>query len=177
MSHASGSCRRSLVNEWKGVKVSYFKELVELIRRTIQSIVGTDPARSGDPALDDVLAKHADALVFGGGNRQDLLRQWPDEAELATLAPLAEKVNAALRPVSPSAAFKNRLYSDLMRQAGCRPSPPSLWEERRKEIIIGATITSVLSAAGVLAYIIYQHSPQSRSHVHSGGAGGGPGLS
>ena len=159
------------------MNVSYFKELIELIRRTIQSIVGSDPARADDPALDDVLAKHADALVYGDGNRQDFLRQWPEDDELATLVLLAERVDAALRPVNPSVAFKNRLYNDLMRQAGCRRSTPSLWEERRKEIIIGATITSVLSAAGVLAYIIHQHSPQSRSHVHSGGAGGGTSLS
>ena len=74
---------------------------------------------------------------------------------------LATWVNETLHPVTPAVGFRERLHTDLMRQAHarCGTRQMSVWEAKRKEIIIGATVGSVLSAAGVLAYVLVYHHP------------------
>jgi len=135
--------------------MNYFKEAVDLLLRTWRKLIQGKQAVLHDQMLDDVLAEHADSLAGGNGNSSVLMHRYSAEPELVSLLPLAEQMNEQLYPVTPTSGFRNRLLNDLMRQAHAQQEKEtsSLWEERRKEIIIGATITSIISAAGVLAYL------------------------
>lgn len=147
--------------------MNYFKEAVDLFLRTWRKIVHGKQAALHDQMLDDVLAEHADSLAGADGNSSVFLHRYSDEPGLASLLPLAEHINEHLHPVAPTAGFQKRLLSDLMRQAHAQQEKdtPSLWKKRRKEIIIGATITSIISAAGVLAYLMGITPFNRRSHT------------
>jgi hypothetical protein len=117
--------------------------------------------------LEELLAEHADALLRGDRRTRSYFERLPEEGdELALMLPLAERVSDSLTPIAPAMEFQQRLMKDLMRRAHvCLPAarePASLWTEKRTEIIIGATIGSVLSAVG-LAYLIYSRLP---NHDH-----------
>lgn len=137
--------------------MNYFKEAVDLLPQTWQRIVYGNRAIARKQHVDDILTDHVGALIDGTHASKLYLDQYPDERVLASLLPLAEHVNEHLYPVAPTAGFRNRLLNDLMRQAHAQHERgnPSLWTEKRKEIIIGATITSVISAVGVLAYFMH----------------------
>jgi|GEM_PF-4438608 len=106
--------------------------------------------------IETLLSAHADRLI--GLTQADDTAVAPSscEPELSELMSLATLANECLYPVRPTAGFQSRLLHNLMRQAhtqlecGCH----SLWEQRRREIIIGATITSLISAVGVAAYLM-----------------------
>ena len=77
-----------------------------------------------------------------------------------------ERVSDALQPVSAPSWFQKRLMADLMHRAQTQCGRPttSVWQEKRTEIIIGATVGSVLSAVG-LAYYIYSRMPSHDRNV------------
>jgi hypothetical protein len=139
-------------------------EMAHRVIGSVREVIWPDTSDKKD--LEDMLAEHAEALQRGDRRTRTYFERLPEEGdELALLLPLAERVSDTLAPVAPAAAFRQQLMNDLMRQAqtrmACAP-PPSLWQEKRTEIIIGATVGSVLSAVG-LAYLIYSHLP---NHDH-----------
>jgi len=137
--------------------MNYFKEAVDLLPQTWQRVVRGNQAIVHEQHLNDILTEHVGALIDGTRASKLYLDEYPDEAALASLLPLAEHIHEHLYPVAPTAGFQNRLLNDLMRQAHAQyeRGNPSLWTAKRKEIIIGATITSVISAVGVLAYFMH----------------------
>lgn len=156
----------------KARNMNYFREAVALFLRLLSKVF---PGEKGTPTrqmLNDVLAEHADSLVGKNQGSTAFVNEYPNSSELLDLLPLAEHTCEHLAPVVPTPGFKNRLLNDLMRQAHTQQEedPPSLWREKRREIIIGATITSAISAAGVVAYLMHitpfnRRSPTSASEV------------
>ena len=140
-------------------------EMAHRVSGSVREVIWPDTSDKKD--LEEMLAEHADALQRGDRRTRTYFERLPEEGdELALLLPLAERVSDTLAPVAPAAAFRQQLMSDLMQRAqsrsACAPPPPSLWQEKRTEIIIGATVGSVLSAVG-LAYLIYSRLP---NHDH-----------
>lgn len=137
--------------------MNYLREAVDLLPRTWQRLAHGSQAVSHEQQMNEILTEHAGALTDGMRTSRFYLQQYPNETVLASLLTLAERVHEHLYPVAPAAGFQNRLLHDLMRQAHtqCERGKPSLWTEKRKEIIIGAAITSVISAIGVLAYFMH----------------------
>ena len=137
--------------------MNYLKEAVDLLPHTWQRVVHGKQTVMQEQRQNDILTEHIGALIDGRYTGRQYLDQYPDDSALASLLPLAEHVHEHLYPVTPTAGFQNRLLNDLMRQAHAQyeQGNPSLWTEKRKEIIIGATITSVISAVGVLAYFMH----------------------
>ena len=101
----------------------------------------------------DLLNAHADALL--GSGAEGLPAGPRDDSELtvpavADLMALAERVQAALAPASPSPAFVDALAHELLRIAvpAVEVLPP-----RRRSWIIGATaVGSALSLLGLLQF-------------------------
>jgi len=80
------------------------------------------------------------------------------------LLQLAEQLRAALRPQSPSSAFRQRLRQDLIQMAEQRmhrdvriasSAPAKSW-------IIGAAIGSAMALAGGIAYLLHSHNQTSQ---------------
>jgi hypothetical protein len=150
--------------------MNYLREAVDLMPKTLQRIVRGNEVVLHAQMLDDTLADHADSL---GTGVESLELNWDtgeDDVELSSLLSVAECAHKGLYPVPPASGFQNRLLHDLMRRAHAQHEggTQSLWEEKRREIIIGATITSIISAAGVLAYIMYINPFTRRSQTPAG---------
>jgi hypothetical protein len=136
-------------------------EVTERVVNSVRELIWPDLSENRE--LEEVLAEHADALQRGDHRARAYFERLPDRGDdLALLLPLAERVSEAVLPVVPAAEFQKQLLADLMHTARahavCAQPAPSLWQEKRTEIIIGATVGSVLSAAGV-AYFIYSRLP------------------
>jgi hypothetical protein len=137
--------------------MSYLQEVADRFLHSVRSAVWPEMLQA--EKLEDILSDHADGLIRGESGTRSYLNRLPEERQtLEALLPLAERIHDALYEVGPSQAFQNRLLKDL----SCRPhtrdvqSMPSLWQEKRTGLIIGATVGSVLSAAG-LAYFVRSH--------------------
>jgi hypothetical protein len=142
--------------------VAIIEKLWTSLRSAIGSHSGDNPSATPREKLEDVLAAQAESLSQGDRSMARYLNRLPAEHEtLGRLLLLATRVNETLHPVTPAVGFRERLHNDLMRQAHarCGTRQTSVWEAKRKEIIIGATVGSVLSAAGVLAYVLVYHHP------------------
>jgi hypothetical protein len=103
----------------------------------------------------EVLAAHADRLVGNKAQSEDFLKLFPDhKAELAPLLRVAERVKAVLVPVAPQPAFELGLRKDLLEAAIQRAeeqrSPRQVSFLRRRGVLIGAAVGSVLSVAGII---------------------------
>ena len=135
--------------------MNHFAEVGDVLVKLKKLAVAGPAALRREQLVQEALAEHADGLLSG---RADRVRVGVDRVddELATLLPLAGRVHEALHPVSPAPGYRERLLSDLMRRAQAEGavSPPSIWEGKRKEILIGALITSLVSAVGLLAYLL-----------------------
>ena len=90
-------------------------------------------------------------------------------SELGRYRKLTTRVRSALRPVKPSAAFRQTLAQELTevvrhRQHSdlCVASPSS-----QRELIIGAVIASAVAVAGGIIYVIRSH-VQGRSQKANG---------
>jgi hypothetical protein len=78
--------------------------------------------------IAEVLAAHADRLRDLPGktfNRQNYADLFPNHKDLPILLTLADKVQAALPPVTPSASFKAQLRHDLMAAAHNKQAQPT----------------------------------------------------
>jgi hypothetical protein len=140
-------------------------EVLDGVISSVREVIWPDI--SDNKGLDELLAEHADALQRGDRRTRAYFERLPEAADdLSLLLPLAERVSDAVQPVVPAAEFQKRLFGELTQKArartACMQPAPSLWQEKRTEIIIGATLGSVLSAVGV-AYFIYSRLP---NHDH-----------
>jgi hypothetical protein len=103
----------------------------------------------------EVLAAHADRLAGNKANGEDFLKLFPDhKAELAPLLRVAERVKSVLVPVAPTPAFELGLKKDLLEAALQRAEEQSSERQvsflRRRGVLIGAAVGSVLSVAGII---------------------------
>lgn len=109
----------------------------------------------------EVLAAHADRLVGNKANGEDYLNLFPAyQAELAPLLRIAERVKAVLAPVTPSPAFEAGLKQDLLAAALQRSEEQKEEKQvfflRRRGVLIGAAVGSVLSVVGIIAALLWR---------------------
>jgi len=113
-----------------------------------------------DNVVVEVLAAHADHLMGNGAESEEYLNLFPAyRAELTPLLGIAERVKAALVPVSPSTAFEAGLKQDLMaaaikRAEGKEKKTRGLLLRRRGVLIGAAAVGSALSVAGIVAALL-----------------------
>ena len=112
-----------------------------------------------DNVVVEVLAAHADRLMDDGPESEDYLNLFPAyRAELTPLLEIAERVKAALVPVTPSPAFEAGLKQDLLaaaiQRAEERESRKQVSFLRRRGLLIGAAVGSVLSVAGIITALL-----------------------
>ena len=130
-----------------------------------------------DREWTEILATHADKLNAGANEEAEYLATLPKHPDaLQSLLTLARKAKDALIPVEPDPAFRENLRLSLLAAAHQRAAPRSSqtksqrhaqpFSRHRKEILIGAAaLGSVVSVAGIVAYLIHtreakaQHTP------------------
>jgi hypothetical protein len=128
-----------------------------------------------DREWTEILAAHADKLNARGKEEAEYLAALPERQDtLHPLLALARRVKDALAPVEPDPAFRKNLGLSLLAAARQRAvsrlslrakgsakaqHPVKLFRRHRKEILIGAaTLGSVVSVAGIVAYWIHTRS-------------------
>ena len=113
----------------------------------------------------EILAAHADEVV-----RQDRVRV-PGAVrheQVQGLLAIAEQLNGILMPVEPDRNFRRRLHGELVLEAQRREAgEPTLFEQHRREIIIGAAAIGIGSVAASVAGVVIAYVVRHRQ----GGAG------
>ena len=80
------------------------------------------------------------------------------------MAALAMDLCRVLMPVQPAPAFREELARDLAAVAHQKKSPRIVLQRprsHRRDILIGAAVSSAVSVAGFLAYLWHQRASQS----------------
>lgn len=122
-----------------------------------------------DNVVVEVLAAHADHLMGDGPESEDYLNLFPAyRAELTPLLGIAERVKAALVPVTPSPAFEAGLKQDLLEAAIQRAEEKEEKKRvsflRRRGVLIGAAVVgSALSVAGIIAALLLRQRATARA--------------
>jgi hypothetical protein len=122
-----------------------------------------------DNVVVEVLAAHADHLVDDGPESENYLNLFPAyRAELTPLLEIAERVKAALLPVTPSPAFEAGLKQDLLEAAIQRAEEKEEKKRvsflRRRGVLIGAAVVgSALSVAGIIAALLLRQRATARA--------------
>lgn len=108
--------------------------------------------------LQDLLALHADHLVAGRDQTEELLAWYGGEVpDLAPLLQMAQRLRRALLPVSPRPGFVQQLQQDL--RQGNRQLTVTVPESPRISTWLGAmTLGSLLSLIGVILFLRRQRS-------------------
>lgn len=146
--------------------MGYVRDVIELAKETVW------PRPPQMISLEDVLMRHADRLIRGerngNGSISSLVARFPEDQELVRdLLAIAVGLSHVLAPLAPAPSFRARLQNQLVRQPResevtlALPGARSLWQERRTEILIGATVGSVLSAGLVFVirhFLLGRHS-------------------
>lgn len=115
----------------------------------------------------DVLAAYTDHLLgLGPEPGPELTRH----DRIKGLLTLADHLRAILVSVQPDPDFRRRLHGELILAAQDRVIEPqvSLFQQHRKGILIGATLGSLASVAGVVLAFVLRHRSQRTSHVATG---------
>ena len=113
--------------------------------------------RAAQRALQELLMRHADALVSGAEDREALLSAYDDEtrAEAAELLALAERIQHTMTEVAPSEQFVRQLAVQLATAPTVVPSR-SLWGRVRHlppRVQLAAGIGGATLTAGVVLLI------------------------
>ena len=122
-----------------------------------------------DNVVVEVLAAHADHLMDDGPESENYLNLFPAyRAELTPLLGIAERVKAALVPVTPSPAFEAGLKQDLLEAAIQRAEEKEEKKRvsflRRRWVLIGAAVVgSALSVAGIIAALLLRQRATARA--------------
>ncbi len=103
--------------------------------------------------LKEILATHAEEMLRGQAHpaEEAIDLSAEDEAELASLLGVAERVSSTLKPVIPGRNFEDQLKRELLTTAhlhqaeGYRPPNPE-----RDLLILTAVVSLLLSLAGLL---------------------------
>ena len=102
--------------------------------------------------LKKILATHAEEMLRGQTHPEEAFGlSAEDEAELASLLGVAERVSSTLKPVLPGRKFEDQLKRELLTTAhlhqaeGYRPPNPE-----RDLLILTAVVSLLLSLAGLL---------------------------
>ena len=112
-----------------------------------------------DHVVVEVLAAHADNLAGNEANSEEYLDLFPTyQEELGPLLRIADRVKAALSPVVVSSEFEASLKKDLLEAALQRAEEQSSERQvsflRRRGVLIGAAVGSVLSVAGIITALL-----------------------
>ena len=128
----------------------------------------------------EILATHADQLV---GLRASPDRRLTRSDQVQALLDLAEQLQGILVRVEPRAHYRRRLHGELIleaqrRQAEANTSPgrggvrvqaPSLLQQHRKGILIGAAaVGSAASVAGVIVAFVWRLRHGGATHTATG---------
>ena len=101
--------------------------------------------------LKEILASHADQLAQGQSKTEYDYDLSTEDDELSSLLGVAERVQSALKPVTPTRNFETKLKRQLLTTAHIRQAegykPPN---PERDLLILMAILGFVLSLAGVL---------------------------
>ena len=112
-----------------------------------------------DHVVVEVLAAHADNLAGNEANSEEYLDLFPTyKEELGPLLRIADQVKAALLPVAASSEFEAGLKQDLLEAAIQRAEEREQRQQvsflRRRGLLIGAAVGSVLSVAGIITALL-----------------------
>ena len=122
-----------------------------------------------DNVVVEVLAAHADHLMDDGPESEDYLNLFPAyRAELTPLLGIAERVKAALVPMTSSPVFEAGLKQDLLEAAIQRAEEKEEKKRvsffRRRGVLIGAAaVGSALSVAGIIAALLLRQRAMARA--------------
>lgn len=106
-------------------------------------------------ALDRYLDK-----LYASQSPEPLLLNVPGRPHLLPLAQLARHLKRSLTPLEPCPIFRQQLHDRLVAHAAARSHRHRFpWsEQHNKKIVIGAAVGSLVSMAGVLAFVIHWRS-------------------
>ncbi len=115
----------------------------------------------------EILAEHVDQLNRSHGPPQPARAR---HERVQALLDLAEQLHGILVPVAPDPDFRRRLHGELILEAQSREEvpEPSLFEQHRKGILIGAAIGSVASVVGVIVAFLWRQRQGRATHVATG---------
>ncbi len=120
--------------------------------------------------IANVLTAHADYLVSLKTWDEDHMKRLPThQVEVEPLLGIAERLNEALKPITPAPAFKARLRQELLASAASRAEERGIVKSipflRRKEVVIGvaAAIGAVLSVAGIVVALLWRQRSMARA--------------
>jgi hypothetical protein len=123
-----------------------------------------------EAVIANVLTAHADYLVSIKTWDEDQMKRLPThQVELEPLLGIAERLNEALKPITPAPAFKTRLRQELLASAARRIEERGIAKRvpflRRKEVVIGvaAAIGSALSIAGIVVALLWRQRSMARA--------------
>jgi hypothetical protein len=127
--------------------------------------------------LLNTLADHADQMMEPSTSR---IWTGTRTSQVQGLLDLAEQLHGVLMPVKPNVSFRRRLHGELLLEAQRRQveplglshkleSPPNLFRQHRKGILIGAAaIGSVASVAGVIIAFVLRRRHTQATHIAAG---------
>jgi hypothetical protein len=104
----------------------------------------------------EILAAYTDHLIGLGPAPPAVLGR---HERVQGLLELADHLQAILVPAEPDANFRRRLHGDLILEAQRRQDEPepSLFEQHRKGILIGAALGSLASVVGVVIAFVLRY--------------------
>jgi len=92
--------------------------------------------------LKEILSEHADRLVTGSIDQPDFSIN--DEAELAALLAVAERVRSTLTPITPATGFEDELRRELLATAHLRRAEGYIPPNPERDLKILAAVLGFL---------------------------------
>ena len=118
----------------------------------------------------EILATHADDMIRPGemGSRSAVRHE-----QVRGLLDLAEQLQGILVPVAPNGNYRRRLHGGLVLEAQRRQAgeEPTMFQQHRKGILLGAAaigIGSAASVAGVIIAYVVRHRDSGAAHIATG---------
>ncbi len=109
-----------------------------------------------DPVLEEVLDRHAEALIAGQDRTEEMLREHGAvHPALVGLLPLAGRLQEALKPVEPSDQFVARLKAHLLQAHAGQVRSALLWTPQPDRLLqVSRILGIVVSVLTVIALLV-----------------------